>query len=81
MTQREAAKRMGVSERWVRKLLLRMKKQGDSVVVTKRRPEKTLLGTGPDRYLVWSPPGALLAHLVAPAGRTQPNQGRRCRGG
>jgi transposase len=33
MTQREAAARMGVSERWVRKLLLRMKKQGDAVVV------------------------------------------------
>jgi DNA-binding CsgD family transcriptional regulator len=33
MTQREAAERMGVSERWVRKLLRRMKKQGDSVVV------------------------------------------------
>ena len=33
MTQREAAERMGVSERWVRTLLLRMKKQGDSVVV------------------------------------------------
>ena len=33
MTQREAAARMGVSERWVRKLLRRMKKQGDSVVV------------------------------------------------
>jgi transposase len=33
MTQRAAAKRMGVSERWVRKLLRRMKKQGDAVVV------------------------------------------------
>src|SRR5271168_2201768 len=33
MTQREAAERMGVSERWVRKLLRRMKRQGDSVVV------------------------------------------------
>ena len=33
MTQREAADRMGVSERWVRKLLRRMKKQGDAVVV------------------------------------------------
>jgi len=28
MTQREAAERMGVTERWVRKLLRRMKKQG-----------------------------------------------------
>jgi len=33
MTQREAAERMGVSDRWVRKLLRRMKKQGDAVVV------------------------------------------------
>src|SRR5258708_18244932 len=33
MTQREAADRMGVSERWVRKLLGRMKRQGDAVVV------------------------------------------------
>lgn len=33
MTQRAAAERMGVSERWVRKLLRRMKKQGDTVVV------------------------------------------------
>ena len=28
ITQREAAERMEVSERWVRKLLRRMKKQG-----------------------------------------------------
>jgi transposase len=33
MTQREAAQRMGVSERWVRKLLGRMKTEGDAVVV------------------------------------------------
>ncbi len=33
MTQREAAERMEVSERWVRKLLQRMKRQGDQVVV------------------------------------------------
>jgi transposase len=33
MTQREAAERMGVSERWVRKLLRRMKTEGDRVVV------------------------------------------------
>jgi transposase len=33
MTQREAAERMGVSERWVRKLLKRMKGEGDRVVV------------------------------------------------
>jgi transposase len=33
MTQREAAERRGVSERWVRRLLRRMKQQGDAVVV------------------------------------------------
>jgi transposase len=33
MTQREAAERMGVSERWVRKLIERMKREGDRVVV------------------------------------------------
>jgi len=33
ITRREAAQRMGVSERWVRKLLQRMKQEGDSVVV------------------------------------------------
>jgi transposase len=33
MTQREAAQKMGVSDRWVRKLLKRMKKGGDAVVV------------------------------------------------
>jgi predicted DNA-binding protein (UPF0251 family) len=33
MTQKQAAERMGVSERWVRKLLLRMKAEGDKAVV------------------------------------------------
>ena len=33
ISQREAARKMGVSDRWVRKLLGRMKKQGDGVVV------------------------------------------------
>jgi transposase len=33
MTQREAAEKMGVTTRWVRKLVKRMKKQGDAVVV------------------------------------------------
>ena len=33
ISQREAAQRMGVSERWVRKLLKRMKREGDHVVV------------------------------------------------
>ena len=33
MTQREAAEKMGVGERWVRHLLRRLKKEGDRVVV------------------------------------------------
>src|SRR3954454_1295000 len=33
MTQREAAEKMGVTARWVRKLVQRMKKEGDGVVV------------------------------------------------
>src|ERR1051325_10992362 len=33
ITQRQAAERMGVSQRWVRKLLRRMKREGDLVVV------------------------------------------------
>ena len=33
ITQAQAAKKMGVSERWVRKLLVRMKTDGDGVVV------------------------------------------------
>src|SRR6266404_6736596 len=33
ISQREAAKKMMVSDRWVRTLLKRMRKQGDAVVV------------------------------------------------
>src|SRR6476660_7463115 len=33
ISQREAASKIGVSDRWVRKLLKRMKKQGDRVEV------------------------------------------------
>jgi transposase len=33
MTQREAAEKMGVNERWVRRLLQRMREEGDQVVV------------------------------------------------
>src|SRR6202022_3771232 len=33
ITQRQAAEKMGVSDRWVRKLLVEMKREGDSVVV------------------------------------------------
>ena len=33
LTQRQAAEKMGISDRWVRELLVRMKTDGDSVVV------------------------------------------------
>ncbi len=33
ISQREAAEKIGISERWVRKLLKRMKRQGDGVVI------------------------------------------------
>jgi len=33
ITQRRAAERMGVSERWVRKLLRKLKRKGDRAVV------------------------------------------------
>jgi hypothetical protein len=33
MTQREAAEKMGLTTQWVRKLIKRMKKQGDAKVV------------------------------------------------
>src|SRR3954451_10770828 len=33
ISQREAAEKIGVSERWIRKLLKRMKRQGDGVVI------------------------------------------------
>src|SRR5260370_3910371 len=33
VTQRQAAEKMGVSDRWVRKLLVRMKTDGDGVVM------------------------------------------------
>jgi winged helix-turn helix protein len=49
ITQREAAERIGISDRWVRKLLKRMAKRGDAVVVhglrgrpsNRRFPEET----------------------------------------
>jgi hypothetical protein len=37
VTQRQAADKMGISERWVRKLLVRMKSDGDGVVVHRLR--------------------------------------------
>ena len=36
ITQRQAGEQMQVSERWVRKLLQRMKRDGDRVVVHQR---------------------------------------------
>ena len=47
MTQREAAEKMGVSDRWVRVLLKRMSKHGDAVVVhglRGRRSNRKLAG-------------------------------------
>jgi DNA-binding Lrp family transcriptional regulator len=37
ITQREAAEQMGVSQRWIRKLLARMRRQGDGAVIHKLR--------------------------------------------
>lgn len=37
ISQRKAAQSMGVSDRWVRKLLQRMKREGDGVVVHRLR--------------------------------------------
>src|ERR1700722_7257181 len=60
MTQREAAERMGVSERWVRRLLRRMKKQGDAVVV------HGLRGRSSNRKLPAKTKRAALAILCKP---------------
>jgi transposase len=51
VTQREAAERIGVSDRWVRKLLQRMGKQGDGVVVhgLRGRPSNRKLPTETQR--------------------------------
>ena len=48
VTQRQAAERMGVSQRWVRKLLRRMKREGDLVVVhgLRGRPSNRKLPEG-----------------------------------
>ena len=47
ITQREAAEKIGISDRWVRKLLKRMAKQGDGVVVhgLRGRPSNRKLST------------------------------------
>src|ERR1017187_4333396 len=51
ISQREAAQKMGVSDRWVRTLLKRMSKQGDSVVVhgLRGRPSNRKLPTETQR--------------------------------
>ena len=60
MTQREASERMGVSERWVRKLLRKMKKQGDLVVI------HGLRGRASNRRLAAKTREAALAVLSSP---------------
>src|SRR4051812_42584970 len=51
MSQRETAEKMGGSARWVRKLLKRMAKQGDGVVVhgLRGRPSNRKLSTKTQR--------------------------------
>ena len=46
MKQREAAEKMGISDRWVRTLVKRMNKEGDAVVVhaLRGRPSNRKLG-------------------------------------
>ncbi len=54
ISQREAAQKMGVSDRWVRKLLKRMGKQGDAVVVhgLRGRPSNRKLPAETERQAV-----------------------------
>jgi DNA-binding Lrp family transcriptional regulator len=54
ITQREAAERIGVSERWVRKLLKRMAERGDAVVVhgLRGRPSNRRLAAATQRQAV-----------------------------
>jgi len=60
MTQREAAENMGVTSRWVRTLVKRMKKQGDAVVV------HGLRGRGSNRKLSGKTRRQALAILQQP---------------
>lgn len=64
MTQREAAQKMGVSDRWVRILLKRMSKQGDAVVVhgLRGRPSNRKLAAETERQAV-----AILKQLYQPS--------------
>jgi transposase len=54
ITQREAAQRIGVTERWVRKLLQRMGQQGDAVVVhgLRGRPSNRKLASKTQRQAI-----------------------------
>jgi transposase len=70
ITQREAAQRMGVSDRWVRTLLKRMRKRGDAVVVLglRGRPSNRKLSTETQRQALailkqpdWHDSGPILA--------------------
>ncbi len=67
MTQREAAQKMGVSDRWVRKLLKRMSKQGDAVVVhgLRGRPSNRKLADRDAKTSAGDPEAAGLARFWA----------------
>ena len=54
MSQREAAEKIGVSARWVRKLVSRMAKQGDAVVVhgLRGRPSNRKLSAEAQRQAI-----------------------------
>jgi predicted DNA-binding protein (UPF0251 family) len=54
ITQREAADKMGVSDRWVRKLLQRMKKRGDAAVLhgLRSRPSNRKIATDTQRRAI-----------------------------
>jgi DNA-binding Lrp family transcriptional regulator len=52
ITQRQAAERMGVSERWVRKLLRKLKRKGDRAVELIRAEYRDFGPTLASEYLV-----------------------------
>src|SRR6202140_4033915 len=60
MTQREASEKMKITERWVRKLLRRMKREGDRVVV------HGLQGRASNRKIAASTQGRALEVLQQP---------------
>lgn len=49
LTQRAAAAQLGISDRWVRKLLLRVKREGDRGVVHRLRGRPLAVARSPDR--------------------------------